>query len=196
MEKTDLYNIYENLFHLLKYKNLSTNEIKLEKLQFYTKIKTNKYIKLLTVDKNNLDTIFILFYIDNHYNSSSEIKQLIQSIKQENYKLYLISKNELSAHIKKQIKLISTENKIIQNHIYTPFKLIVPNHILTSEHIILSKEEENDLIKKEKIIKTSLAKINHNDPMIIWSDGEVGNIVQINRNSEITGKCIEYRLII
>ena len=109
----------------------------------------------------------------------------------------IIIGNKLSTHVSKQINLLSNENKMIHSYVYDIFKIEIPKHSLCSPHSILSKEESDNLLNNElKIKKKNLAKIKINDPQIIWIGGKMGDIIKIERNSEITGKSIYYRVVI
>lgn len=85
----------------------------------------------------------------------------------------------------------------IINYPYKLFTIIVPNHILSNKHEILSEDDANNLLNNILLCKRmNLPKIKLNDPQIIWSPGKVNDIVKITRYDDITGISIYYRVII
>lgn len=156
--------------------------------------------KKYNINLNNIPkiTYILLLHNEGEYESKSiNFKNLINSIKYPYTTIITISKEVLSTHVHKQLVELSNEKRKIFNYSYDKFKFIVNNHVLCSPHTILNSEEEEYLLNKIlKIKKCNLPKIKLNDPQVIWIGGEIGNIVRIDRDSEITGKSIYYRVII
>lgn len=143
-------------------------------------------------------TVILLLHDESDYDSkTANFKALINTIRYPNSNVITISKDSLSTHVNKQIVELSNETKKIFSYTYDKFKFIVNNHVLCSPHSILNKDEEynllNNILKKKK---SNLPKIKISDPQIIWIGGEIGNIVKIERDSEVTGKSLYYRVII
>lgn len=222
MKNTVLINIYNNIFKFIESNRLiPINEKITNDTEFYNKINTDKYISITTVynnlneeefdnikdiinSKKNIDTIdvkityLLLLHIDSEYNSKTPIfKSLINSFKCNNCNIIVISNNPLSTHVNKQIVELSTDTKKIFNYTYDIFKIILYNHILCSPHRILTDEECDELLNKNlKKKKSNLPKIKISDPQVIWIGAKIGDIIRIDRDSEITGKSIYYRVVI
>ena len=108
----------------------------------------------------------------------------------------MISKTPVSTHVQTFINSIKSK-MIIINYTFKLFTIIIPNHILSNKHEILSNEESEDLLNNVLLCKRhNLPKIKLNDPQIIWSSGKVNDIVKITRYDDITGLSIYYRIII
>ena len=140
----------------------------------------------------------LLLHNESEYDSrTANFKILINMIKYPNCNIITISNNPLSTHVKRQITELSNETKKIFNYTYNKFKILVNNHTLCSPHTILTEDEEYDLLNnilKKK--KSHLPKIRLSDPQNVWIGGEIGNIIKIDRDSEITGKSTYYRVVI
>ncbi|MEM4647958.1 MAG: DNA-directed RNA polymerase subunit RpoH/Rpb5 C-terminal domain-containing protein [Candidatus Pacearchaeota archaeon] len=67
-------------------------------------------------------------------------------------------------------------------------------HIFIPKHIILSKKEAEELLKKYNIDKSQLPKIKLKDPALP-KEAKVGDIIKIERKTE-KGKVIFYRVVI
>ena len=72
----------------------------------------------------------------------------------------------------------------------------ITNHFLVPKHLILSKEEEDALLKKYNVTKNELPKIRSNDPAIAHMHAKAGNIVKIERRSIFGDTVYYYRVVI
>ncbi|HUW67988.1 MAG TPA: DNA-directed RNA polymerase subunit H [Candidatus Nanoarchaeia archaeon] len=77
-----------------------------------------------------------------------------------------------------------------------PKSFILLNHQLVPEHILLSDNEANQVLKKYDIEKEQLPKIKITDPVIMEINAQVGDIVKIIRKSQTAGEAEFYRLVI
>lgn len=62
-------------------------------------------------------------------------------------------------------------------------------------HIILTKEESNNILEEMQINESDLPRIKQTDPVIKYLGGRSGQMVKIIRESETTGETFYYRLI-
>jgi len=70
------------------------------------------------------------------------------------------------------------------------------SHILVPEHILMTKEEVDELLKKYNVTLNQLPKISVKDPAAKLLDAKTGNVIKIIRKSETAGKSNYYRLVI
>lgn len=152
-----------------------------------------------------------------------DIKKIINKILQESKDkptdIIIITQNTLSTHAGNFLKDFSNQDNkdsyIIQeclyehdekfcnckkNNIYTftysNFIIDITKHILVPEYHLLTKSQENKLLNDINVKKSSLPKIKKSDPMVIWSNGNIGDIMKFVRKEEITGNSIYYRVIV
>jgi DNA-directed RNA polymerase subunit H len=78
----------------------------------------------------------------------------------------------------------------------SPKSFSLLSHQLVAEHILLSDNEANQVLKKYDIEKEQLPKIKITDPVIMEINAQVGQIVKIVRKSQTAGEAEFYRLII
>ncbi len=218
-----LSKIYNNLFTFLKYKNLISLDNQIEDSEFIKNIFNNEYFIIKTISNQFQDQIdnVNLFLTDNktnsnfnpditvtyiiifHYNSeiyskTQEIKKVLNKFKKIslNYNIILITKNNISTHVNNYIESIKSKLLIIP-YTYKLFTIIIPEHILSNKHEILTDDETIDLLNNILYCKkNNLPKIKLRDPQIIWSPGKIGDIVKITRYDDITGISIYYRVIV
>ncbi len=74
-------------------------------------------------------------------------------------------------------------------------KLDISEHFLVHKHVLLSKQEEEELIKTYSIKKNDLPIIKLLDPALSNLNASSGNIVRIERDSPTGGKINYYRLV-
>ena len=214
--------IYNNLYTYFNYKKLIPLDEKINDDDFIKHIYNNEYFTITTVTneynsddikeiKDNLDNInykneknykltyILLFHYNTElYSKTQDLKKIINTFKKNPFKydIMLITKNEISTHVKNYIDSIKTKLSII-NYTYKLFTIIIPKHILSNKHEILSKEEEEKILNNILFCKKSnLPKIKLSDPQIIWSSGKIGDIVCITRYDDISGLSLYYRVIV
>lgn len=217
-----LSKIYNNLFIYFNYKELISLDDQIEDSEFIKNIFNNEYFIIKTIAntyseeqikivKDNINNtkfqnttnLSISYFIIFHYNSeiytkTQELKKILIKLKNTpfNYNIYLITKAPISTHVNTFIDSIKSK-MIIMNYPYKLFTIIIPNHILSNKHEILSEEETNNLLNNVLLCKRhNLPKIRLNDPQIIWSPGKINDVVKITRHDDITGISIYYRVII
>ena len=78
----------------------------------------------------------------------------------------------------------------------TKSKLNLLEHELVPEHIILSKEEAEEVLKKYKITPHQLPKLLSSDPIAKLIGAKPGDIVKIIRKSPTSEKFIAYRYVV
>jgi DNA-directed RNA polymerase subunit H len=72
----------------------------------------------------------------------------------------------------------------------------VSSHILVPKHILLSKEEAQEILKKYRIKPFQLPYIKRADPAIRDIKAQTGDIIKIVRKSDTAGEAIAYRYVI
>ena len=69
-------------------------------------------------------------------------------------------------------------------------------HELVPKHEILSKEEEEELLKKLNTTKKHLPKILSTDPIVKALGAKKGDIIRITRKSVYAGEYYYYRVVV
>ncbi|MFB6117366.1 DNA-directed RNA polymerase subunit H [Halosegnis sp.] len=71
----------------------------------------------------------------------------------------------------------------------------VSQHDLVPEHTVVPDEELDDVLEEYDIDRTDLPKIKRTDPALP-DDAEMGDVVEIVRDSRTTDRAVVYRLVI
>jgi len=75
-------------------------------------------------------------------------------------------------------------------------KFDVLTHDLVPNHILLTEEETQELLKKYSITRGQLPKIKSSDVVVKQIGAKPGDVLKIIRRSLTAGKAVAYRLVI
>ena len=119
-----------------------------------------------------------------------------------NMDVILITENELTSHPIKKLQEFSTEGTEtlgfinFVHEIYTLFIMDIFDHVTVPEHRILSRKEEEAVLKQLRIGRHQLPKANTKDGACIILGAEVGDILEISAFNENSGIERRYRLVV
>jgi DNA-directed RNA polymerase subunit H (RpoH/RPB5) len=199
-EKAELYKIYTNIKELLLIRNYKTDyKFDISK----NNILIENYININAVSKDNKE-ITILFIINSDANiikKSDVFLKYISNLEKKTKdldKIIIISKYKLSSNLNKKIKLlkknITIENILFSILIFNPMKHINYNNYTFS---ILSDEEKKNLFELIDYDVNSINKICIDDPICIYYDFNVNDIIKIIKPTiKTAGMTCCYRLVI
>jgi DNA-directed RNA polymerase subunit H len=71
----------------------------------------------------------------------------------------------------------------------------VSQHNLVPEHTVLDEEDVEEVLAEYDIDRTDLPKIKRTDPALP-AEAEVGDVVEIVRDSRTTDRAVVYRLVV
>ncbi|RBI63527.1 DNA-directed RNA polymerase subunit H [Halomicrococcus sp. NG-SE-24] len=71
----------------------------------------------------------------------------------------------------------------------------VSQHDMVPEHSVLDEDDVSDVLSEYDIKRTDLPKIKRSDPALP-DDAEVGNVIEIVRDSRTTDRATVYRLVV
>lgn len=72
----------------------------------------------------------------------------------------------------------------------------VLNHVLVPRHILLTKEEAEELLKEYHVKPYQLPYIKASDPAARAVGAKPGNIIKIVRRSPTAGEAVAYRYVV
>ena len=75
-------------------------------------------------------------------------------------------------------------------------KFNVLEHELVPDHVLMTEEETQELLKKYNITRGQLPKIKSSDVVVKQINAKPGDVLKIIRKSLTAGKAVAYRLVI
>lgn len=156
--------------------------------------KTKTYIIIIDVEITSLASAFL-------HKILTRINHIRSNERPHNIDVIIISENELGIHPKKKIEQFKSngdENAGFVNiidQLYTLFISDIFDHKLVPPHRIISKDEEEALIKRERINRSQLPKILKTDVACIIIGAVPDDIIEITRYNENSGLDITYRIV-
>ena len=197
-ERNTLYNIRKTVLEMLKDRNYivpSSEDITFD--EFSIKFK-NKNIDIYVDNTNeNKGKVFVYFHNENKTIPKSDLKNLlnktIETYQDEEIKLIIILKEkgngsifkEITKDIYKNVEIFMNKNMIFN----------ITHHEFVPKHIMLSENEETEVLEKYSTTKNKLPKIFKNDPIAKYYGMKSNQICKIIRNSPEVGDYIYYRLV-
>ena len=168
----------------------------LNKEDFRKQMQIKEYIMInCTNEQNSRNITIILFTENSQYTSKATLLKKILTQINDSGDVILVSHATLGTHFIRVIH--SFKHLKIKAYLHQNFNIIVPNGPLCYPHRVLSKEEVRNLLNNEMFVHLSnLPKILVEDVQCIWIGAEVGDVVEIKMHSDISGYCIQYRVVI
>lgn len=72
----------------------------------------------------------------------------------------------------------------------------IRDHEAVSEHRVMEEEEVEEVLEKFDVEKHDLPKIQRTDAALKQMEAEVGDVIEIRRDSPTAGKTTYYRVVI
>lgn len=194
-------NVYLYLKEVKKYKitedktmektqlNGSPNNVK----EYKKTMQFHEYIRIRATDeKNNMLYVFI---IDNplYVSRVSMFTKLLNTVKETNYSMLLISKE---TKIKNSIKSYEKNNINFRYLSFDYFKFDPRKHVLVPKHNLCSPEKVSEILNRYHLTNAKqFSQIKYDDPQVVWVNGEVGDIIEIEETN-LNSSTLKYRIVI
>ena len=199
-ERKTLYNIRKTVIEMLQDRNyiIPASEI-INFDDFSIKFK-NKNIDIFidnSQDEENNNKVYVYFHNENKTINKESLKnllnKLIEEYNDENIKLIILLKEkgngsifkEITKEVYKNVEIFMNKNMIFN----------ITHHEFVPKHIILSKEEEDNVLNKYSTTKNKLPKILKNDPIAKYYGMKSNQVCKIIRKSPEVGDYVYYRLV-
>jgi DNA-directed RNA polymerase subunit H (RpoH/RPB5) len=159
--------------------------------KYYNLISKNNELFDLTTFENNDKKIVIKFYKFklNTIKNDKEIETLINTYSKY-HKILIVS--DLTIKANKQITDIQNFEVFKINEVIRD----IAQHHLVPKHLLLSKEQTEQVIDEYKLKKKDMGRIYIDDPMVKYLYAKKDDIIQIIRPSIYSGYSTYYRLVV
>ena len=196
-DKKDLYKVRQTLLEMIEDRGYTVPDIEKITFEEFTIKYDNKNIDIYINDNQKNKFFYIHFHNESKNFSKNDLKTIIQKIignyGDENINLILLLKEKENSAIAKELSKDMYKNVEIflkKNMIFN-----VTKHIYVPKHILLSNEEELELLEKYNTTKGKLPKLSKTDPIAKYYGMKNDQICKIIRKSPEVGEYVYYRLV-
>ena len=166
-DKKDLFKVRQTLLEMINDRGFYVPDIEKITFEEFSIKYDNKNLDIYIKDEENNKIFYVHFHNENKSFSKSDLKNIMQKLittyGNENINLILLLKEkensavskELCKDIYKNVEIFLKKNMIFN----------VTKHIYIPKHIILTKEEEEEVLEKYNTTKGKLPKISKTDPI-------------------------------
>lgn len=192
--------VYRNLEQFIAYRKITTKYKFLTPEQFSTEFNTMLYICIDGTDRDgNPIYIFLIQPKSKYERKTEDFKKLVNSSvkNKKNCAILYITEQKVSNYINKKIETFyASDNISVYTYTYNNFIIVLPQSVSSSLHQIITKEELAEYTTRLIIEPNDLAKIQVDDPQLIWIGAKVGDVIRITGKSDTAQIVEEYRLVI
>jgi DNA-directed RNA polymerase I, II, and III subunit RPABC1 len=157
----------------------------------------NKNIDIYINDEFKNKKIYVHFHNEVKNFSKKDLDNIMQKVittyNDENINLILLIKEKENSAVTKELSKEAYKN--VEVFLKKTMIFNVTHHIFVPKHILLTKDEENDLLIKYNTVKGKLPKLSKSDPIAKYYGMKSDQVCKIIRKSPEVGESIYYRLV-
>jgi DNA-directed RNA polymerase I, II, and III subunit RPABC1 len=196
-DKKNLYKVRETILEMINDRGYLVHESENITFEEFVLKYNNKNIDIFINDEVKNKKIYIHFHNDIKNFSKGDLKSITQKVisefSDEDINLILLLREKENSAVSKE--LMKEAYKNVEVFLKKNMLFNITHHVLVPKHILLSKEEEKDLLEKYNTNKGKLPKISKIDPIAKYYGMKSDQICKIIRKSPEVGEYIYYRLV-
>jgi DNA-directed RNA polymerase I, II, and III subunit RPABC1 len=196
-DKKNLYKVRETILEMINDRGYLVPESENITFEQFVLKYNNKNIDIFINDEVKNKKIYIHFHNDIKNFSKGDLKNITQKVisefSDEDINLILLLREKENSAVSKE--LMKEAYKNVEVFLKKNMLFNITHHVLVPKHILLSKEEEKDLLEKYNTNKGKLPKISKVDPIAKYYGMKSDQICKIIRKSPEVGEYIYYRLV-
>jgi DNA-directed RNA polymerase I, II, and III subunit RPABC1 len=196
-EKKNLYKVRQTLIEMITDRGYNVPESEMISFEEFVVKYGNRNLDIYINDEFKNKKIYVYFHNDLKNFSKADLKNIMQKVsnqyEDEDINLILILKDKENSAISKE--LTKEVYKNIEIFLRKNMMFNITKHEYVPKHIILTKEEEDELLEKYNTTKGKLPKISKSDPIAKYYGMKSDQICKIIRKSPEVGEYPYYRLV-
>lgn len=156
-----------------------------------------KNIDLYIENEDKQKKYYVYFHVDKAFGKNdmkSVVQKIINQYNDDNMGIIILLKDKESTSILKEKSKIFYKNVEFFEQQKMTFNIM--KHVFQPKFIILTPEEEAEVLDKYQATKNKFPKQYSTDPVAKYYDMKKGDVVKVIRNDPEVGLAIAYKLII
>ena len=199
-DRKNLYKVRETMLEMISDRGFNIPESeKITFEQFIIKY-TNKTLDMVVNDIENKKIFYVYFHNEVKNFSKADLKNIMQKISglfidqtDQVINIILILKDKENSAISKELSKDVYKN--VEIFLKNNMVFNITHHELVPQHILLTLDEEKELLEKYNTTKGKLPKILKTDPIAKYYGAKTDQIFKIIRKSPSVGEAFYYRLV-
>ena len=196
-EKKNLYKVRQTLIEMITDRGYNIPESEMISFEEFVIKYNNRNLDIYINDEFKNKKIYVYFHNDLKNFSKADLKNIMQKVsnqyEDEDINLILILKDKENSAISKELTKEIYKN--VEIFLRKNMMFNITKHEYVPKHIILTKEEEDELLEKYNTTKGKLPKISKSDPIAKYYGMKSDQICKIIRKSPEVGEYPYYRLV-
>jgi DNA-directed RNA polymerase I, II, and III subunit RPABC1 len=152
-------------------------------------------VVLVAHNDDPTDQMFV-FFPDDPKIGIKTIKTYCTRMQEENITRAVIVVQTGMTPSAKQSLVDMAPKYILEQFLESELLINLTEHELVPEHVVMTQEEKEGLLKRYKLKDNQLMRIQASDPVARYFGLKRGQVVKIIRSSETAGRYISYRLVV
>jgi len=152
-------------------------------------------VVLVAHNDDPTDQMFV-FFPDDPKIGIKTIKTYCQRMQEENITRAIIVVQTGMTPSAKQSLVDMAPKYILEQFLESELLINLTEHELVPEHVVMTAEEKEELLKRYKLKDNMLMRIQAGDPVARYFGLKRGQVCKIIRSSETAGRYISYRLVV
>ena len=194
--------LWENCIKLFKYRNIEmqsdpmpAGEMREALYSTSYVILSGKYGKLANREGNC--GLYLFSQDSKYFDNLANFTKILQLALKTYSNIIIIAPVAPTSHFAKKLAALKTiaKNAYIEYYTYNIVCFEIPTHTLVPKHTIVRREDVDKLEELYKVDLSKVGAIHVQDPIAVWIGALAGDVVKVERFSEVSGKEIGYRIV-
>lgn len=196
-DKNTLYKVRKTVLEMIADRGFIIPELENITFEQFTAKYNNKNVDIYINDEFQNKKIYVHFHNETKNFSKKDLDNIMQKViiayNDESIKLILIIKEKENSAVTKELSKETYKN--VEVFLKKNMVFNVTHHVFVPKHILLNKDEEDDVLTKYNTVKSKLPKLSKSDPIAKYYGLKTDQVCKIIRKSPEVGESIYYRLV-
>ena len=196
-DKKNLYKVRKTILEMITDRGYIVPESENISFEEFSIKYNNNNMDIFIQDDIKNKKIYVHFHNEIKNYSKNDLKNIMQKLisqyEDANINLILLLKDRENSAVSKELTKDAYKN--VEIFLKKSMVFNITKHEYVAQHIVLTKEEEKELLEKYNTTKGKLPKLSKNDPVAKYYGMKNDQICKIIRKSPEVGEYPYYRLV-